>query len=207
MQLPIPMRAFWLKQLHTWHWISAALSLAGMLLFAVTGLTLNHAGLFAARPSSQQQTAALPAGLHAALQAMPEEGEPLLPPAIADWVRQAFSADLRQVPAEADAEEIHLSHSLPGGEATLRIARAEATATYTRSSRGWVAYLNDLHKGRHTGAVWSAFIDLLAIACIVFTLTGLALLWMHGRTRPLTWPLTGLSLLAPVLIALLFLHA
>ena len=38
------MRAFWLRQLHSWHWISAALSLAGMLLFAVTGLTLNHAG-------------------------------------------------------------------------------------------------------------------------------------------------------------------
>ena len=200
------MRAFWLKQLHTWHWISAALSLAGMLLFAITGLTLNHAGWFSARTSSQAQTVALPPALHAALQQVADTGEQPLPPAIAGWVRQTFGADVRHVSAEADTDELYLSQSLPGGEATLRIARAEATATYTRSSRGWVAYLNDLHKGRHTGAVWSAFIDLLAIACIVFTLTGLALLWMHGRTRPLTWPLTGLSLLAPLLIALLFIH-
>ena len=34
-------RSFWLKQLHSWHWISAALSLVGMILFAVTGITLN----------------------------------------------------------------------------------------------------------------------------------------------------------------------
>ena len=37
-------RSFWLKQLHQWHWISAALSLIGLLLFAVTG----SAGIWAA---------------------------------------------------------------------------------------------------------------------------------------------------------------
>lgn len=201
------MRAFWLKQLHTWHWISAALSLAGMLLFAITGFTLNHAGWFSASPSQHEQRAALPPALHAALQALPEEGEQPLPPAMADWVREQFGADVRRATAEADADELFLSQSLPGGEANLRIERSSATAIYTRSSRGWVAYFNDLHKGRHTGGVWSAFIDVLALSCIIFTVTGLALLWMHGRTRPLTWPLTGLSLLAPVLIALLFIHA
>ncbi|PAX96938.1 hypothetical protein CKW48_13495, partial [Bordetella pertussis] len=36
-------RAYWLKTLHQWHWISSALCLLGMLLFAVTGLTLNNA--------------------------------------------------------------------------------------------------------------------------------------------------------------------
>lgn len=29
--------------LRQWHWVSSALCLAGMLLFAVTGITLNHA--------------------------------------------------------------------------------------------------------------------------------------------------------------------
>jgi hypothetical protein len=36
-------RSFWLKHLHRWHWISAAACLVGMLLFAATGITLNHA--------------------------------------------------------------------------------------------------------------------------------------------------------------------
>ena len=40
-----------MKQLHTWHWISAAVSLLGTLLFAVTGLTLNHASSIAAEPT------------------------------------------------------------------------------------------------------------------------------------------------------------
>ncbi|MFP3740784.1 PepSY-associated TM helix domain-containing protein, partial [Burkholderia sp. SIMBA_019] len=44
-------RAFWLKHLHQWHWISSAICLIGMMLFAITGFTLNHAGQIEARPS------------------------------------------------------------------------------------------------------------------------------------------------------------
>ena len=36
-------KTFWLKQLHMWHWMSSAISLIGLVLFAVTGFTLNHA--------------------------------------------------------------------------------------------------------------------------------------------------------------------
>ena len=36
-------KSFWLKQLHTWHWMSSAISLIGLFLFAITGFTLNHA--------------------------------------------------------------------------------------------------------------------------------------------------------------------
>lgn len=200
------MRAFWLKQLHSWHWISAALSLAGMLLFSVTGLTLNHASLFSARGSSESKTLAVPPPLRADLQALPEDGDQPLPPSLSIWIKRSFDADMQGLSTESDADAVYVSQSLPGAEATLEIDRNAATATFTVNRRGWVAYFNDLHKGRHTGPVWSAFIDLLAISCIVFTLTGLALLWMHGRTRTMTWPLTGLSLLAPLLIALLFIH-
>ena len=35
--LPSRRRAYWLKTLHQWHWISSAICLLGMLLFAVTG--------------------------------------------------------------------------------------------------------------------------------------------------------------------------
>ena len=65
---------------------------------------------------------------------------------------------------------------------------------------------NDLHKGRNTGPAWAWFIDVFAIACIVFTVTGLFLLQMHARQRPTTWPWVGLGLLVPVLLALIFVH-
>ena len=77
---------------------------------------------------------------------------------------------------------------------------------YESTDRGWIAYLNDLHKGRHTGSAWSLFIDLFAVACIVFSLSGLLLLLRHAGGRPGTWPLVGLGLLLPVLLALLFIH-
>src|SRR3546814_10812573 len=43
-------KAFWLKQLHMWHWMSSAISLIGLLLFAITGFTLNHAADIEASP-------------------------------------------------------------------------------------------------------------------------------------------------------------
>ena len=44
-------RGFWLRTLHQWHWISSAVCLIGMLLFAITGITLNHASKIEATPA------------------------------------------------------------------------------------------------------------------------------------------------------------
>lgn len=74
------------------------------------------------------------------------------------------------------------------------------------TDRGWIAYFNDLHKGRHTGVAWSWFIDVFAGVCVLFSLTGLLLLQRQVSSRPATWPLTGLGLLVPVLLMLLLIH-
>ena len=58
-----PRRAYWLKTLHEWHWVSSAICLVGMLLFAVTGFTLNHAGQIEAKPKVASAQAQLPADL------------------------------------------------------------------------------------------------------------------------------------------------
>ncbi|MGZ8318815.1 MAG: PepSY-associated TM helix domain-containing protein, partial [Telluria sp.] len=57
-----------------------------------------------------------------------------------------------------------------------------------------------------TGAVWSWFIDIFAIACLVFSITGFLILKLHAANRPSTWPVVGFGIVAPVLIALLFIH-
>lgn len=199
-------RGFLLRQFRLWHWVSAAISLAGMLMFAVTGLTLNNAGLFAARPVTSEETATLPPDLLAGLADLPESGETRLPPALSDWAASEFGTSLAHRPAELDAAEIYISLPVPGGDGWLAIDRASGKVTRSRSDGGWLAYLNDLHKGRNAGPVWGWFIDILAVACIIFTLTGLGLLWMHARLRPATWPLGWASLALPVIIALLFIH-
>ena len=85
-------------------------------------------------------------------------------------------------------------------------ARATGKVEAETTWRGWVSYLNDLHKGRNTGDAWFWFIDAFAVACVVFTLTGLLLLQLHARHRPSTWPLVGASLAIPLLLALFLIH-
>jgi Uncharacterized protein conserved in bacteria len=64
---------------------------------------------------------------------------------------------------------------------------------FEQTRRGAIAYLNDLHKGRNTGPAWGWFLDVFAVACVVFCLTGLLLLHLHARQRAMTWPLVGLG--------------
>src|SRR5690606_6782190 len=76
-------RAWWLKTLHPWHWISSALCLIGLLGFAITGITLNHASRIPASPQTRTLEAEVPEDLLASLQTMAEEQELApLPPAV-----------------------------------------------------------------------------------------------------------------------------
>jgi len=199
-------RSFWLKQLHQWHWISAALSLIGLLLFAVTGITLNHAAQIPARPVTVEQTGTLPVPLLARLAEFPAETTDPVPDAVARWASGTFNVPIAGRPTETTPEEIYVALTEPGGDGWLTIDRTTGEALRERTTRGWVAYINDLHKGRNTGVVWYWFIDVFAAACIIFAVTGFGLTWLHARQRPSTWPLLGLGLLIPVVIALLFIH-
>ena len=203
---PVPAKAFWLRQMQTWHWISAAVSLVVLLLFAVTGITLNHARQIPGQVTTTEQTAQLPAPLLERLTAFPDETTDPAPDAVARWADQAPKIKIAGKPTETTAEELYVSLPEPGGDGWLTIDRATGEATHERTTRGWVAYLNDLHKGRNTGPVWYWFIDIFALACVVFAVTGFALTWLHAWRRPLTWPMLGLGVLIPVLIALFFIH-
>ncbi|EJU10376.1 hypothetical protein LH128_24467 [Sphingomonas sp. LH128] len=199
-------RAFWLKQLHTWHWVSAAISLVGMLLFAATGITLNHAASIGAEPSVTQSQGKLPVALLAKLPARGDRTDPL-PAEVAKAVAAAVPLDPSGRAADWTAEdEVYVAMPGPGRDAWVSIDRASGEVQAEVTDRGWISYLNDLHKGRNSGAAWSLFIDLFAVACLVFTITGLFLLQLHAKHRPMTWPMVGLSLLIPLLLALLFIH-
>ena len=94
-------------------------------------------------------------------------------------------------PGEWSDAEVYVALPRPGGDAWVSIDRASGKITSETTSRGWISYLNDLHKGRNAGAAWGWFIDVFAAACIVFTLTGLLLLQLHSRHRPSTWPIAA----------------
>ena len=198
-------RAFWLRQMRQWHWISAAICLIGMLLFAITGITLNHASQIESKPQVTAKTAQIPADLLRQVKDEKGAAKRPLPASLRTWVAQALGLTIDGRDAEW-SQEIYVSLPRPGGDAWLSIDLDTGEARYEITDRGWIAWLNDLHKGRHTGAAWSVFIDVFSVACIVFCLTGLVLLQLLAGQRPSTWPLVGLGLVIPLLLAIFFIH-
>jgi len=199
-------RAFWLKHLHQWHWISSALCLIGMLLFAATGITLNHAADIGTVPQVVTRSATLPDTLLDEIERSEGATNRPLPPSVDAWIAREFGVSSRGREAEWSPQDIYLTLPRPGGDAWLSIDRETGEVTHEQTTRGWIAFFNDLHKGRDTGWAWRWFIDLFALACLIFCGTGLALLLLHGRGRPATWPVVGLGLVVPLILVILFIH-
>ena len=198
-----------LKTLLKWHWISSAMCLVGMMLFAITGITLNHASQIEAKPVITRAQATAPATVLQELRsfAQANDGARLpLTQGAAQWAATQWQIDLGSVSAEWSADEVYVPLPRPGGDAWLRIGLENGASEYELTDRGWVSWFNDLHKGRNTGKAWFWFIDVLAVACLVFCITGLLILKIHAQHRALTWPLVGFGLALPALIALLFIH-
>jgi len=199
-------RSWLLRQFRQWHWISSAVCLVGMFLFAITGLTLNHAAAISSDPQVTARSGTLPPSLIAALKAMPADAKAPVPDAVRAWIKTNMGVTLRAVGNEWSDDEIYAALPRPGGDAFLTIDRGNGAVAYELTDRGWISYLNDLHKGRNTGDVWFWFIDVFAVACLVFCITGLVLLQLMAEQRKSTWPVVSAGLVIPLLIAVLFIH-
>lgn len=195
----------WLGSLREWHWISSAICLVGMLLFSVTGITLNHAEQIKAKPEIVTLEAEVPVNIITAIE-IPDEEKAVLPDVLIDWLAQTQNISVGTQLAEWSEEEIYISLPRPGGDAWLSIDLASGELLYEVTDRGWISYFNDLHKGRNTGVAWSWFIDVFAGFCIIFCVTGLLLLKRYASGRPATWPMVGLGLVLPWVLILLFIH-
>jgi hypothetical protein len=193
------------RTMHLWHWISAAVCFAALILFTITGITLNHASALDATPDVRNGSDTAPAEILATLApGAPEQG---VPPAILDWVQDRLDIRMGETAAaEWSDEELYVSAPGPGRDAWVSIDRASGAVRYEATDRGWLAYFNDLHKGRNTGLVWIIFIDVVAAACLFFALTGLVLLWIQARQRKSTWPLVTGGVGLVVVLMIFFAH-
>ncbi len=177
-----------------------------MLLFAITGITLNHAHQIPAQKSTLSLDASLDQAVLQNL-VLPEAESGPLPRELRHEIRRQLGV---YVPGAVEAEwyedEIYVPLPRPGGDAWMSVDLISGEVIYEKTTRGVVAYLNDLHKGRNTGTAWSWFIDVFAVACVVFSITGLWLLIRLQKTRPGTWPAVVLGVVAPLIIIILFVH-
>ena len=200
--------ASWKRQFHTWHWMSSAICLIGMLLFAITGITLNHAASIEGDPEVTTVESSLPSAALEALQAVPENagGETPVPPEVDEWLAEELGVSTAGRLPEWSDLELYVPLPRAGGDGWVAIDRDTGDVLYEDTHRGWIAYLNDLHKGRDTGTAWRWFIDIFAVATIIFSLTGFLLLQIHSRKRPSTWPIVGAGVIIPLFLLIFLRH-
>ena len=71
----------------------------------------------------------------------------------------------------------------PGYAAIARVDRGSGGYTVDVTTNDLVTVMNDLHKGRHTGWVWSWVIDVSAVVGVLVSLTGLVLVFFLRLRR------------------------
>ena len=172
-------------------------------MFAITGITLNHAGAIPTEPQIVEVEGTLPRSALDSLRNLPK-GKVLLPAVVRRHLSAEFDVSIPSVKGEWDGIEFYLAIAKPGSDAWIAIDTEFSEFIYESTKRGWVAYFNDLHKGRDTGLAWRIFIDAFSLVCIVFCVTGLILLFRQSSHRVSTWPITTLGVLIPLVIILLF---
>ena len=150
-----------------------------LLFFAVTGITLNHQGWFNGEPKASRFTGSLNLGL-----VNPPPGREVGKLEIVDALRSAHGIKASLKDFRVDETEISVTFKGPGYAADALIDRKKGTYDVTESRLGLVAIINDLHKGRDTGDVWSDVIDISAGLMVLVSLTGLILIFfLHKRLK------------------------
>ena len=163
----------WIRWLHIY---GSMLGLCATLLFAVTGLTLNHADWF---ESKEPTVRAFAGDVSTALLAGAVDKL-----AVAERLRAAHRLQGMVTEFLVDDAQCLVVWKGPGYAADATIERADGRYRIEEQRRGLWAVLDDLHKGRDCGPVWSFVIDASAVALAFLSLTGLwLLLYLKKRRR------------------------
>ena len=162
-------------------------SLGVVLFFSVTGITLNHPDWFFSEALSQREAegeikstwlrpkSPTPAATDAGAGNDPDRQVSKLE--IVEHMRTAHSIHGALADFRVDDGECVVSFKGPGYAADAFIDRESGHYRLTETYHGFIAVINDLHKGRDTGPVWSVLIDVSAVLMTFISLTGLVLLF------------------------------
>jgi hypothetical protein len=153
--------------------------LAAVLFFSVTGLTLNHPGWFArgAERTTRSEGRVDPKWVRPGPGAGGGEADRVARLEVVEHLRAAHGVRGALAEFRVEDAECLVTFRGPGYAADAFLDRDSGRYTLTQTDHGAVALLNDLHKGRDTGPVWSAVIDVSAALLAAISLSGLVLLF------------------------------
>lgn len=176
-------------------WVHLYLSMVGfaaLFFFSVTGLTLNHPTWLGASEEHMEtvegEINSEWLGYQELADAIDAEEAPDVEAGvdrleIAEWLREQHQLRGKVSDFRIDEYECSLSFVGPAYSADVVIDRETAHYDVTIVSHGFVALINDLHKGRDSGAAWSWVIDVTAVLLVISSLTGVWLLLYIKRKR------------------------
>ena len=168
------------RRLPQWvRWLHIYLSMIAFgvtMLFAVTGLTLNHADWFeSGEPTVRSLAGELP---------QPLLGGQVDKLAVAEHLRHEHRLKGMVTEFEVDEQELFVLYKGPGYSAEVVVDRQAGSYRVEEARRSVMAILDDLHKGRDCGPVWSLVIDVSAVLLTLLSITGIwLLLYLKKRRR------------------------
>jgi uncharacterized protein len=162
-----------------------------MLFFGITGVLLSHEDWLGADTiMPTESTGVIPAAL-------------LVEPdrlGVVEYLRATYGAAGAVSTFDVDSASVRIQMKGPGRRTEADIDRVTGQATISVERRGLFLRLDDLHRGKDTGAAWRWVLDLSAVLLILGSVTGL-IMWI-GLPRRRRWGVVALLVSIVVCLAI-----
>jgi hypothetical protein len=167
--------ASWSRWLHIY---ISMFSFVLVLFFSITGITLNHLDWFPEKSVVHDYSGKMP------LQWVNQQDTAQIKKLeIVEYLRKNFPVKGLVNDFRIDDAELSISFQGPGYTADAYIDRTTGNLQLSTNELGFVAMMNDLHKGRDTTSSWRWLIDASAYFLIFISLSGIILLLYLKKRR------------------------
>lgn len=182
---------YWSRLLHVY--ISTAL-FSLLIFFSISGITLNHLEWTSGTKKPQLWEGEVPENVL-------KNFSPPVTEKMMSWLQTTHSlSTASDIEWDGDAQEIMLDFPYPAGYAYVIVNLPKGHYSIDYQARTFWQVLNDLHKGRHAGKSWAWIIDFSAIFIVLFSVTGLVILWQNKSKRKMGFTITLLGTATPVIM-------
>lgn len=183
--------ASWVRWLHIY---LSMFSFAALLFFAFTGITLNHTEWTVSQQVTEQPLGDLDIALVHPDSLQVDELQ------VVEYLRSNHYITAGLTDFRTDETEVSVSFDGPGYSAVGFVDRTTGHYELTITRSGLIAMMNDLHKGRDTGAAWAWLIDLSAGLMILVSLSGFLMIFFLKKKRVSGLTITVLGAIVLLLV-------
>ena len=160
------------------------LGLLVILLFSITGLTINHEEWFGAtHPIVREEQGQTPGELISSNDRL----------RIVEHLRKAFPVHGAVTSYDSFEDQIMIAFKAPGEIWEFTIEKRDGLTSAHQELFNFAAIVNNLHRGRYAGKAWRWVIDISAILILLACLTGF-ILWLalpRRRKAGIAWLVLG----------------